>query len=313
MSYSIEEIKNSIAYCGLVCKLCNASKIGQCKGCREKSDGCSIKECSKSRGVNGCWECSKYPCEEKAFKNKRNRVFLQCAKDEGVHSLASYLKNNYDEGIKYHKEDGSIGDYDILDNEAKILKLLKKSKNPFEKCPVYETDNLIFTMVKEEDAEELFHCYSDPITLSHMNNDNCGGEWDVSNIDIVKKGIRGWVKEFEDKFYIRWSVTYKYTKRIIGTIEIAPIPNTTRFLDGVCENGILRIDIISIFENEQIFTEILKMTTENFYKDFHIKNIVMKAKKDDCPRTFALKNNGFHMYEEKSIIKYDDYYFKRRK
>lgn len=68
----------------------------------------------------------------------------------------------------------------------------------------------------------------------------------------------------------------------------------------------------TLVENELIFTEILKMTTENFYKDFEIKNIVIKAKKDDFPRVFALKNNGFHMYEEKSIIKYDDYYFKRR-
>jgi ribosomal-protein-alanine N-acetyltransferase len=312
MSYSIEKIKGSIAYCGLVCKLCNAGKTGECKGCREKCDGCSIKECAKTRDINGCWECSQFPCEEKAFKNKRNRVFLQCAKDEGLHSLAIYLKKNYDEGVRYHKTDGSIGDYDILDNEIEILQLLKKRENPFEKCPVYETDNLTFTMVKEEDAEELFQCYSDPITASHMNNDNCGGDWDVSTIDIVKKSIGGWVKEFDAKFYIRWSVTHKYTKRIIGTIEIAPIPNTTKFLDGVCENGILRVDIISTFENEQILTEILKMATENFYIDFDIKNIVIKSRKDDLARVLALKNNRFDKYEEKSIVKYNHYYIKRK-
>lgn len=128
MSYSIEEIKGSIAYCGLVCKLCNAGKTGECKGCREKCNGCSIKECAKIRNINGCWECSQFPCEEKIFENKRIRVFLQCAKDEGLHSLAAYLKNNYDEGVKYHKPDGSSGDYDILDNEDEILQLLKKRK-----------------------------------------------------------------------------------------------------------------------------------------------------------------------------------------
>lgn len=90
------------------------------------------------------------------------------------------------------------------------------------------------------------------------------------------------------------------------------VPNTTRFLDGVCQNGILRVDIISTFENEQIFTEILKMAAENFYIDFDIKNIVIKAGKADLTRVLALKNNSFNKYEEKSIIKYSDYYFKRK-
>lgn len=312
MSYSIEEVKNSIAYCGLVCKLCNEGKSGQCIGCRVKGSGCSIKECAQGKNINGCWECNEFPCDAGAFKSKRNMAFLQCAKEEGIHNLATYLKKNYDQGIEYHKTDGSIGDYDVLKSEAEILELLKRKVNPFEKCPVYETDNLKFTRVKEDDAEELFECYSDPITLSHMNNDNCGGDWDVSTIDIVKRGIRGWKSEFDAKFYIRWSVTHKPANRIIGTIEIAPVPNTIRFLDGVCQNGILRVDIISTFENEQIFTEILKTATENFYIDFDIKNIVIKAGKADLTRVLALNNNGFNKYEEKSIIKYNDYYFKRK-
>lgn len=312
MSYSVEEIKSSIAYCGLVCKLCNAGKSGECSGCKGKCDECSIKECAKTRGVNGCWECKDFPCEEKAFKNKRNKAFLQCAKDEGINSLATYLKKNYENGVQYHKADDSAGDYDVLDSESEILKLLKKRSNPFEKCPVYETDNLKFVMVKEEDAEELLQCYTDPITVSHMNNDNCGSDWNVSTIENVKKGISGWIKEFDEKFYIRWSVTHKKTRRIIGTIEIAPIPNTTRFLDGVCEIGILRVDIISAFESEELLTEIFKMVTGNFYIDFDIKNIVTKARKGDVVRVLALKNNKFNMYEEKSIIKYSDYYIKRK-
>lgn len=44
------------------------------------------------------------------------------------------------------------------------------------------------------------------------------------------------------------------------------------------------------------------MATKNFYIDFDIKNIVIKASKDDLPRVLALKNNSFDKYEEKSII-----------
>jgi hypothetical protein len=265
MSYTTNEIKDSIAYCGLVCKLCNEGKSGSCAGCREKSGGCSIKTCAEKRKLKGCWECSEYPCGEGMFNSRRSKVFLKCAKEEGVHSLAAYLKRNADEGIQYHKEDGSIGDYDALGSEAEIYKLLKGNTDPFVSCPVYETDNLLFSKVREQHAEELFKCYSDPVTVSHMNNDNCGGDWDVSSIEIVRRGIRGWESEYDAKFYIRWSITHKESKRIIGTIEIAPVPNTTRFFDGMCSTGILRMDILSSFEKEEIFSEILKMARDNFH------------------------------------------------
>lgn len=126
MTYSVEEIKDSIAYCGLVCKLCNEGKSGQCIGCRGKCNGCSIKECAQGRRINGCWECNEFPCEEGMFKNKRTKTFVRLAKDEGLYKLAEYLKKNSDKGVQYHKADGSQGDYDILDNEEQILQLLKR-------------------------------------------------------------------------------------------------------------------------------------------------------------------------------------------
>lgn len=146
-----------------------------------------------------------------------------------------------------------------------------------------------------------------------MNNDNCGGEWDCRSIDIVKNGISGWEKEFEVRFYIRWSVRYKQLNKIIGTIEIAPIPNTTRFLDGVCQTGILRIDIISFLENEAIFSEILKMVTNNFYTDFGIENIIMKATIDDIQRIQSLEYNYFVKLESNPFVPFDDYYIKKNR
>jgi len=125
MVYSIEQIKNSIAYCGLVCAFCSTGKSGKCIGCREKSGGCSIKVCAQSKKINGCWECNEFPCDNEMFKSKRVKVFVQCAKDEGVHKLAEYLKKNYDVGVQYNKDDGEEGDYDVLDNEEQILLLLK--------------------------------------------------------------------------------------------------------------------------------------------------------------------------------------------
>lgn len=38
MEYSVEEIKNSIAYCGLVCKLCHLKD--KCDGCKSVENCC---------------------------------------------------------------------------------------------------------------------------------------------------------------------------------------------------------------------------------------------------------------------------------
>ncbi|MGH4123204.1 MAG: hypothetical protein ACREV6_09800 [Clostridium sp.] len=307
--------EKGIGCCGLACVLCSEE---DCLGCHK--DGCSNKgscnicKCCKSKDMNGCFECSEFPCDEKMMQNIRIRAFNRFAKEKGVEKLVKCLKINYNNGITYHVSNGLKGDYDSLDSEEEIIKIIEygKRNNPFIKCPVYETDNLIFTKVKDEDAIELFKCYSDPITRSHINNDNCGGEWDTHNIDVVKKGIIGWKEEFDAKFYIRWSVTHKHTNTIIGTIEIAPVPNTTRFLDGVCRIGILRIDILSSFEDEEVFSEILKMAKDNFYTDFDIENIIIKATKDDTQRTLALENNRFEKCGNNSIVPYNDYYLKRK-
>ncbi|MGE5675941.1 MAG: GNAT family N-acetyltransferase [Mycobacterium leprae] len=183
-------------------------------------------------------------------------------------------------------------------------------KDPFDECPVYETEHLRFTKVRLDDAEDLLACYSDPVTKGQMNNDNCSGDWQISTLDIMKQGIRAWELEFERRFFIRWSVYHKPTGRVIGTIEIAPVPNTTRFLDGTCETGILRIDIISHLAVEPLIAEILQMTTDRFYADFGIKNIIIKATQADKERTLALDHSGFQRLPD-GFIRYPDYYIRK--
>ncbi len=46
----------------------------------------------------------------------------------GVEKLIACLDRNDKAGIKYHKEDGSKGDYDKLDTEQEIIKLIKRGE-----------------------------------------------------------------------------------------------------------------------------------------------------------------------------------------
>lgn len=184
--------------------------------------------------------------------------------------------------------------------------------NPFETCPVYETEKLIFTKIKLEDAIDLFEVYSDLVTRHHMNNDNCGGEWQCNTIEIIEQGIKSWEQEYLDKFYIRWTVTLKSINKAIGTIELAPVPNISRFFDGNCNTGILRVDIKSNFETEDIFTEIYSMVKNQMFSDFQIKKIITKCNVEEEQRVFGLKRCKFQKLEDYKIIPYKNYYITKR-
>ena len=98
---TVEEIKNSIGYCGLVCKLCHVADT--CDGCKTENnccgrhlsaEGCYQYNCCVERGLDGCWECKDFSCEKDMFSDShdiRLRAFVRCAKEEGVDKLAEYV------------------------------------------------------------------------------------------------------------------------------------------------------------------------------------------------------------------------------
>lgn len=130
----IEELKESVAYCGLVCKLCHSAD--SCDGCRSEnnccgrhlsSDGCYQYNCCTERGLNGCWECEDFCCEKDMFSNShdiRLRAFVRCAKEEGIDKLTEYVWENQLNGIYY----GYLKDYDGLVSEDAVLKLLRSGQ-----------------------------------------------------------------------------------------------------------------------------------------------------------------------------------------
>lgn len=132
---TVREIAESIAYCGLVCRFC-----GLCAGCKSANNSCSKHlsqegcyqyDCCIQRGLNGCWECADFSCDKDMFSvghDVRLKAFVRCAKEDGLEKLAEYLKRNADNGIQYHKGNGLSGDYDGLENETDVLRLLRTGK-----------------------------------------------------------------------------------------------------------------------------------------------------------------------------------------
>lgn len=118
--------EKGIAYCGLACCVC--SENATCAGCR--NEGCKDKEwcksfnCCKAKGLNGCWECSEFPCKNQMLDQLRVRTFAEFIAEYGEEKLMDALKKNELDGMVYHYEGQLVGDYDNTQGEDEIRQLL---------------------------------------------------------------------------------------------------------------------------------------------------------------------------------------------
>ncbi|MCL1819504.1 MAG: DUF3795 domain-containing protein [Oscillospiraceae bacterium] len=124
-----EQIKKSISYCGLLCRLCSPDGSCDCRaenhcGKNMTPDGCFQYRCCREKGLNGCWECPDFSCDKDMFNGHlRLKTFVKCIKEDGLDNFAEYIMRNYNNGVEYHR-DGYTGDYD-LETEEDILRLLR--------------------------------------------------------------------------------------------------------------------------------------------------------------------------------------------
>ena len=82
----------TVAYCGLLCGLCvhaTADREG-CAGCRNGggSKDCHQRACCTAKGLDGCWQCEAFPCDDGFFGDDAWRGLcigsVQCIKEYGL-------------------------------------------------------------------------------------------------------------------------------------------------------------------------------------------------------------------------------------
>lgn len=122
--------KKDLAMCGLACVLCSCEECPGCKTkCSKEGEGCSVYQCASQKGLDGCYQCDEFPCSQEMHQGVRNRAFNQYARQYGKQALLDRLRDNYRNGITYHKADGSRGDYDTLETEAEVIYLIQFGKS----------------------------------------------------------------------------------------------------------------------------------------------------------------------------------------
>lgn len=300
--------EKDLALCGLACVLCSHEDCPGCRarGCKEGSD-CSVYQCATGKGLDGCYQCDVFPCEEKMLQGVRNKAFNRYAKEHSKQALLYRLRDNFEKGIVYHKPDGLKGDYDMMETENEIIQLIQFGKrNPYVECPVFETKNFILRLVTEDDAADLLTCYSDTSARPIFNSDTCTSNFCYDNSDEMSDCIKIWLNSYVRKEFVRFSIIDKCSSHAVGTIEMFGMVGKYKTIQdawravqqsGTTSRGILRLDIMSKYEEAVYLDELFTLCVNDFFDLFAVNQIVTKAIPQAVKRVYILQKLGFVAYD----------------
>ncbi len=131
MNTEHSELSKTIAYCGLICRLCFMAD--RCDGCTTDSnlcekncsdEGCFNRRCCESKGLKGCYECAEiYDCTEGIFSlgsMSKIKAFSICIREDGIDSFINSVIVNMKKGISVEK--GKDYDGKSIDIVLKMLR-----------------------------------------------------------------------------------------------------------------------------------------------------------------------------------------------
>ncbi|MCI1858906.1 MAG: hypothetical protein LKI80_12200 [Sporolactobacillus sp.] len=166
--------------------------------------------------------------------------------------------------------------------------------------------------IPEEKAVNVLQvCYGDRYLQMQIDDHNCETNFKIQNRDEMARCIHEWRRAWVDRRYFRWIVEARDEPRTIGTIEIASIPDTNRYIDRVlakesgtfvenpthllergAHHGVLRLDIISDYAYEVTFDALLH-AADRFFADFQLAKIVVQCLSNDEERKKALNKDNY--------------------
>ena len=181
--------------------------------------------------------------------------------------------------------------------------------NIYETCPTLESDRYILRLFKDDDCDDLLTVYSEKNALPLFNSDNCDGDnFYYSTIERMADAIGFWHMAYENGWFVRLSIVDKAKTSVIGTVELC-----TRVSDDEFNNmGILRVDVRSDFEEENVLFDIFSLITPKIDEMLGCKGVLTKAPIYAVERINAIQRVGFikseHMLIGKSGYAYDGYW-----
>lgn len=181
--------------------------------------------------------------------------------------------------------------------------------NVYRDCPTFVTPRFTLRLVRMEDAPALLRVYSDKLAQPCFNADNCTSDFRYASLAEMEDCIRMWLWNYENGCFVRWTILRLDVP--VGTVEMF---RRDAGKDGQGE-GVLRIDLLSKFEQSDVIDEILRTILPEMHELFGCARILTKALPLMAKRRLALVLHGFFPSKEplrgENGVKYGCYWGRR--
>ena len=179
--------------------------------------------------------------------------------------------------------------------------------NVYEHCPKFESGEFLLRLVDKSDTENLLSVYSDKNSLPFFNSDNCHGDnFYYPTKAKMEQAVAFWLESYKTRWFVRWVIVDKTSSKAIGTIELFKRASEDKF-DGM---GVLRLDLKSEYEKEDVIKAILKLIILPAYELFDCKEIITKVPNYAIERLSAVSDIGFKKSDNLLVGTQDGYLYK---
>lgn len=181
--------------------------------------------------------------------------------------------------------------------------------NIFEKCPTLESEKFLVRLVENEDCDDLLKVYSDKNAVPFFNSDNCDGDnFYYATKERMIEALDFWSLSYKNGWFVRLSIVDKAVVSVIGTVELCLRVSEDQFNNM----GILRVDVRSDYEQEDVLRDIFSLITPKLEEVLGCKGVLTKAPIYAVERIKAIQKAGFTKSENLLIGKtgyaYDGYW-----
>lgn len=181
--------------------------------------------------------------------------------------------------------------------------------NIYESCPVLESEKFLLRLSEEKDCADLLKVYSDRNALPFFNSDNCDGDnFYYETAERMAEAFSFWKLSYENGWFARLSIIDKAASSAVGTVELC-----LRVSEDAFHNmGILRVDVRSDYETEDVLYEIISLIAPRMADMLGCSGVLTKAPLYAVERIKALQRAGFtkseHLLVGKTGHAHDGYW-----
>lgn len=174
----------------------------------------------------------------------------------------------------------------------------------YENCPVLENEKFLLRFVEEKDTKDLLEVYSDKNALPFFNSDNCHGDnFYYPTEERMLEAVRFWIDSYEKRWFVRFTIIDKAVSKAVGTVELFHREADDAF-NGV---GVLRLDVRSDYEIEEVLFEIMSLVVKPSFDLFDCDEIITKVPIYAVERIRAAQRAGFTKSEHLMVGTGDGY------